>query len=157
MTKFFGSVRISVGATSSTPESAAILSPKDSCMTALEKAKKMEEFGGCTRRSAPTPSTRFPHSETTPEVRPTINRTKMTWMAMAMTLRELRSGRATILPHNIWKSEKVSSKVSFIKKSDEQLYHSCLARSKFEKKRKARIVPNSTKYISARLSFQHKC
>jgi hypothetical protein len=67
MIKFFGSVRISVGATSSTPGKEAILPAKDSCMTALEKAKKIEEFGGCTRRSAPTPSTRFPHSEITPE------------------------------------------------------------------------------------------
>ena len=56
--------------------------------------------------SAPTPSTRFPHSETTPEVRPTIIRTRITWIAMAITLRELRIGRAVMLPQNIWSSEK---------------------------------------------------
>ena len=75
-------------------------------MTALEKAKKIEEFGGCTKMSAPTPSTRFPHSEMTPEVRPTTIKTRITWIAMAMTLRKLRSGRAVMLPQNIWTSEK---------------------------------------------------
>src|SRR5580658_5389147 len=115
---------MSVGATSSTPGNAAILSAKDSCMTALEKAKKIEELGGWTRRSAPTPSTRFPHSEIIPEVNPTMSRTKITWMAMATTLRQLRRGRAMILPQIICKSEKVPSNVSFIMKADEPLYHS---------------------------------
>src|SRR5580692_6955028 len=119
--KFFDSVRMSVGATSSTPGSEAILSPKDSCMTALEKAKKIEELGGWTRRSAPTPSTRFPHSEIIPEVNPTMRSTKMTWIAIAITLRKLRKGRATMLPQSIWKREKVPSNVSFIKKSEEPL------------------------------------
>src|ERR1700730_6973371 len=114
MIKFFGSVRITVGAVTSTPGSASIWSPRLSCITALENAKKMGEFGGCTRISAPTPSTRFPHSEMTPEVRPTIIRTKITWMAMAMTLRKDRSRRATMLPQNICSSEKGPSKVSFI-------------------------------------------
>src|SRR5580693_5773779 len=126
-------------------------------MTALEKAKKMEEFGGCTRRSAPTPSTRFPHSEIIPEVNPTMRRTKMTWMAMAITLRRLRSGRATMLPQSIWNKEKVPSKVSFIRKSDEPLYHWQRERSKFGKRREARVVPNCKKNISGRLSFQHNC
>jgi hypothetical protein len=56
-------------------------------------------------------------------VKPTMSRTKMTWMAIAITLRQLRSGRATMLPHSICKSEKVPSKVSFIRKADEPLYH----------------------------------
>ena len=55
--------------------------------------------------SAPTPSTRFPHSEMMPEVRPTIIRTRITWMAIAVTLRKLRSGRAVMLPQNIWSRE----------------------------------------------------
>src|SRR5258708_17573568 len=114
MIKFLGSVRITVGATTSTSGSASIWSPKLSCITALEKAKNIGEFGGCTRISAPTPSTRFPHSEIIPEVRPTIIKTKITWMAMAITLREERSRRAAILPQNIWSSEKFPSKVSFI-------------------------------------------
>ena len=101
-----------MGATSSTLLTLAIWSPRDSGITALEKAKKIEEFGGCTRMSAPTPSTRFPHSETTPEVRPTINKTRITWMAMAITLRELRMGRAVMLPQNIWSKENGPSKVS---------------------------------------------
>src|ERR1700687_3076976 len=114
MIKFFGSVRITVGATTSTSGSASILAPRLSCITALEKAKKIGEFGGCTRISAPTPSTRLPHSEITPEVRPTIIRTKITWMAMAITLSEDRRRRATILPQNILTREKGPSKVSFI-------------------------------------------
>src|SRR5713101_7646010 len=125
MIKFFGSVRISVGATSSTPGSAPILSPSDSCITALENAKKIEEFGGCTKISAPTPSTLFPHSEITPDVSPTINSTRITWMAIATTLSRLRSGRAAMLPQNICTSENGPSYVSFIRLSDGQLYHSC--------------------------------
>src|SRR6266446_3593287 len=112
--KFFGSVRITVGATTSTSGSASNWSPRLSCITALENAKKIGEFGGWTRMSAPTPSTRLPHSETTPEVRPTIISTKMTWMAMAITLRRDRSRRAAILPQNICIREKGPSKVSFI-------------------------------------------
>src|ERR1700730_7764357 len=84
-------------------------------MTALENAKKIDEFGGCTRMSAPTPSTRLPHSEITPEVRPTIIRTRMTWMAIAITLSAHRSGRAAMLPQNICTREKGPSKVSFIR------------------------------------------
>jgi len=90
-----------VGATSSTPLNAAIFSPSDSCIPTLKKAKKIEAFGGCTRMSAPTPSTRFPHSEMTPVVRPAIINTRITWMAMAITLRKLRTGRAVMLPQNI--------------------------------------------------------
>src|ERR1700737_1734550 len=83
-------------------------------MTALENAKKIEELGGCTKISAPTPSTRFPHSEITPEVRPTIIKTRTTWMAIAITLREERRRRAEMLPQNICSKEKGPSKESFI-------------------------------------------
>jgi hypothetical protein len=83
-------------------------------MTALENAKKIDELGGCTMMSAPTPSTLFPHSETTPEVRPAIISTKTTCIAIAMTLRELRSGRVEMLPQNICNKENRPSKVSFI-------------------------------------------
>src|ERR1700719_3500227 len=83
-------------------------------MTALENAKKIDEFGGCTMMSAPTPSTRFPHSETTPEVSPAIISTKTTWMAMAITLSELRSGRVEMLPQNICTKENRPSNVSFM-------------------------------------------
>ena len=75
-------------------------------MTALEKAKKMEELGGWTRRSAPTPSTRLPHSATMPLVRPTIMRTRTTWMEMARMLRAQRNGREARLPQNMRKREK---------------------------------------------------
>src|ERR1700737_4741616 len=105
---------MTVGATSSTPGKALMMSPNDSCITARENAKNMEEFGGCTRMSAPTPSTRLPHSETTPEVRPAIISTKISWMAMAVTLKELRRGRAVMLPQNICSKENGPSNVSFI-------------------------------------------
>ncbi len=107
-------MRITVGATSSTLGSACSWSPRLSCITALENAKKIEELGGCTKMSAPTPSTRLPHSEITPEVRPTIIRTRITWIAMAMTLSSERSRRAAMFPQNICRSEKGPSNVSFI-------------------------------------------
>jgi hypothetical protein len=81
----------------------------------------------------------------------------MTWMAMAITLRKLRNGRALILPHNICKRENVPSKDSFIRKSDEPLYHSGMDGAKLGKSWQARIVPNSEENISLRLRFQHKC
>src|SRR5690242_6173049 len=111
-TKFFGSVRISVGATSSTPGRLSILSARLSGMTALENAKNMDELGGCTMMSAPTPSTRLPHSETTPDVSPTIIRIKITWMAMATMVRPARNGRATMLPQSNWSSETGPSRES---------------------------------------------
>src|ERR1700736_1606268 len=114
MIRFLGSVRITVGATSSTSGSASIESLRFSGITALENAKKIEELGGCTKISAPTPSTRFPHSEITPEVRPTIIKTRTTWMAIAITLREERRRRAEMLPQNICSKEKGPSKESFI-------------------------------------------
>ena len=95
-----------MGATSSTPGSAEIASPTDSCITALEKAKKIDELGGCTKMSAPTPSTRLPHSEITPDVRPTTISTRMTWMEIAMTVRAERMGRAVRLPQSICAREK---------------------------------------------------
>src|SRR5262249_2089153 len=64
--------------------------------------------------SAPTPSTRFPHSEITPVVMPTIISTKMTWMEMATMLSMLRIGRATMLPTNIFTSENGPSYVSLM-------------------------------------------
>src|SRR5580692_689806 len=103
---------MSVGAISSTLGSWLIPSPSDSCITALENAKKIDEFGGCTRMSAPTPSTRLPHSAITPDVSPTIIRIRTTWMAMAMMLRKQRNGRAEMLPQNICNSEKGPSYVS---------------------------------------------
>ncbi len=96
--KFFGSLRITVGATTSTSGNTSIWSPRLSAITALENAKKIGAFGGWTKISAPTPSWRFPHSEITPEVRPTIIRTRTTWMALAITLSKERSGRAAMLP-----------------------------------------------------------
>jgi hypothetical protein len=40
---------------------------------------------------------------------------------MAMTLRKLRRRRAVMLPQSIWRREKVPSKVSFIRKTEEPL------------------------------------
>jgi len=88
------SITISTGATSSTPSMRAMVSPTDSCMTALETAKKIEELGDCTMISAPTPSTRLAHSAITPVVNPTIKRIRKTCKAMATTLSVERSGRA---------------------------------------------------------------
>src|SRR5260370_8912858 len=96
----------SVGATSSTPSTCAMRCARDSCITALEKAKKMDELGGCTRISAPTPSTRLPHSETTPEVSPTTSRTRTTWIEMATMLKPLRRGRTVRLLQTIFNGEK---------------------------------------------------
>src|SRR5579871_689989 len=97
-------------------------------MTALEKAKKMEALGDCTRRSAPTPSTRLLHSFTTPFVSPTIIRTRMTWMEMARMLKAARSGRAVRLPaimrsgENFGSSSSAMSSVTW-QASRGKLYH----------------------------------
>ena len=63
--------------------------------------------------SAPTPSARLPHSDTMPDVSPTIISTKITWIAIAMMLSAPRNGRAAMLPQNIWSSENGPSNVSF--------------------------------------------
>src|SRR6267142_4449633 len=114
--RVLGSERIRVGADSSTAGRLAILSPRNSGITELEKEKKMEELGGWTRRSAPTPSTRLPHSATIPLVRPTIIKTKTTWIAIARMLSPQRSGRAARFPQNMRKREKGPSKESGIEK-----------------------------------------
>jgi hypothetical protein len=61
-------------------------------MTALEKEKNMEEFGGCTIMSAPTPSARARQSLKIPEVKPTIRRIKKTCRPMAAALKAERRG-----------------------------------------------------------------
>ena len=71
----------------------------DSGMTALEKEKKMEELGGWTMMSAPTPSARARQSASTPEVSPTISRIRNTCSAMATALSAERSGCTPRLLH----------------------------------------------------------
>jgi hypothetical protein len=61
-------------------------------MTALEKEKKIDEFGGCTMMSAPTPSARARQSLKIPEVNPTIRRIKKTCRPIAAALKAERNG-----------------------------------------------------------------
>ena len=68
-------------------------------ITALENAKKMEELGGWTMMSAPTPSARVRQSAKAPEVSPTISRTRNTCSERASTLSAERSGRTPRLLH----------------------------------------------------------
>ena len=68
-------------------------------MTALEKAKKIDELGGCTMMSAPIPSARVRQSVSAPEVRPTIKSTRKTCRASAITLNVERNGRTPRLLH----------------------------------------------------------
>src|SRR5215470_6695014 len=111
-------------------------------MTALEKAKKIEALGDCTRMSAPTPSTRFPHSFTTPVVSPTIIRTRMTWMEMARMLRTARSGRAVRFPAIMRTGENFGSSSSamssVMKRAQEKLYHLYFVRVKESEQQKER-------------------
>jgi hypothetical protein len=81
---------------------------------------------------------------------------------MAITLRKLRSGRATMLPQSICRREKVPSKVSFIGKAEHLTVPSAFRSGQNVEPvgcwlAEARVMPNSTKNISARLSFQHTC
>ena len=69
-------------------------------MTALENAKKMDELGGCTMMSAPTPSARVRQSVNAPDVSPAINRTRNTCRASAATLSAERNGRTPRLLHS---------------------------------------------------------
>ena len=67
----------------------------DCGMTALEKEKKIDEFGGCTMMSAPTPSARARQSLKIPDVKPTIRRIKNTCrpIAAALNARGVRTAR----------------------------------------------------------------
>src|ERR1035441_6544330 len=85
---------MNTGATSSTPGTWAISSPTDSGITALENAKNIEELGGWTIKSAPTPSARSPQSARTPEVSPTMSNTRNTCSETATMLSTERKGRA---------------------------------------------------------------
>jgi hypothetical protein len=64
----------------------------DSGITALEKEKNIEEFGGCTMISAPTPSARARQSLRIPEVKPTIRRIRKTCSPIAAALKADRKG-----------------------------------------------------------------
>src|SRR5208283_2289218 len=118
----------------------------------------MEELGGRTRRSAPTPSVRLPHSLRTPEVSPTIIRIKTTWIAMARMLRKHRKGRAARLPQNIWRREKGPSWVSAMENIAERTVPSWIwagqsrrrrERSKYE----ARAMPKCNDRILSSVKF----
>jgi hypothetical protein len=69
-------------------------------MTALENEKNIEEFGGCTMISAPTPSARARQSLKIPDVKPTIRRIKKTCRPIAAALKAVRKGWTARLRHN---------------------------------------------------------
>ena len=94
------STMTNTGATSSTPGSFSIRGTCDSGITALEKEKNMDELGGCTMISAPTPSARVRQSLKTPDVKPTMRRIKKTCSPMAAALSAERKGWTPRLRHS---------------------------------------------------------
>src|SRR5713101_6676187 len=147
---------MTVGATSSTPLTASSCSPSDSCITALENAKKMEELGGCTRMSAPTPSTRFPHSETTPDVRPTTRSTRITEWRWRSHSEDFAAGGQRCCPKTFARGKTVRRRFLSSSPTGFVFYHSHFVMVKIAGGGASR-VPNLRKNISGLLSFQHKC
>ena len=85
----------STGATDFTYFISASLSPSRIGMGAPLKAMNTEAEGGCTMMSAPTPSTRFAESATSPVVSPTTMITSITSTATAITVIAVRIGRCS--------------------------------------------------------------
>src|SRR5579872_932230 len=115
------------GATSSTPGSFSIRVTCDSGITALEKEKNIDEFGGCTMISAPTPSARVRQSLKIPEVSPTIRRIKNTCRPMAAALKAERKGCTPRFRHSKCRKMNLGGRICWALRSAVKCgYHGCV-------------------------------
>src|SRR5438034_7219414 len=94
----------------------------------LLNARNNDEFGGCKRISAPTPSVRLPVSSEIPDVNPTTTRMRITSSATARMLTVVRTGRA-LRPAMIIRSEEHTSEL--------QSHSDLVCRLLLEKKKKS--------------------
>jgi len=119
---------MTVGAISSTPLNAAIL-PQATPASDTDECKEKSRSSALNKEVRTNALDALPHRKMTPEVRPTIMRTRITWMAMAIALRKLRSGRAVMLPRTFG-GGKTAVEVFVIKRNRICTVHSDWNRSK---------------------------
>src|SRR5206468_7952273 len=86
--------RVCTGETALMLGSSRNLSRSTIGIVVLLNARNNDEFGGCKRISAPTPSVRLPVSSEIPDVNPTTTRMRITSSATARMLTVVRTGRA---------------------------------------------------------------